>query len=300
MNLSLCICTYQRAEQLKQSLRALQNCASEFIDGDEVIVVDNNSSDNTAEIVQLYKGALPIRYAFEATQGLSAARNRALAEFSNDLLIFIDDDVSVLGGFIDQYRRAAIKHTGYQFFGGKIHVHWQNGKPKWLKSDNLPLLNGLFVHYDLGDTDLAYTQENQLTVLSPYGANFALRRSLIEQIGNFDTSLGVKGKEIGRSEESDYFERALAVGQQGYYLAQAKVLHRFTLSRLALPYLYKYGKAKGFAAARHSSKSNPLWFLSAALFALRGLYQLLKGRQDRFYQCVINIGIERGLFLANR
>lgn len=287
--ISIAICTYNRAQSLEETLQQLVN-VGEFLSQDELIIVDNNSSDNTAEVVKDYRDSLPIHYVFEAKQGLSAARNRALREFKHDLLVFIDDDITIDKGLIHTWRQAV--NLQHHFFGGRIHVDWQGGKPYWLKSDNLPLLNGLLVKYDLGDLGLEYDNNTLL----PYGANFALRRALIEEVGQFNPNLGVNGTQIGRGEETEYFMRAMKAGYTGWYLPDAKAYHRLDTQRFGLAYLFRYGQQKGIAELRLKTSTRNGSVGAMLLFGVKGIYQLLKCRKDRFYQCVINAGIEYALY----
>jgi len=123
---------------------------------------------------------------------------------------------------------------------------------------------------------------------------------LIERVGLFDTRLGVVGQQIGRGEETDYFRRAQQLGFSGLYSAKAVVGHRFQIERLNSFYLYRYGIEKGRALVLVDRMLEPRdtvkFILSSLSFFVRGIFQLLKGRRDRFYQCLINIGIERGLW----
>ena len=109
---------------------------------------------------------MPILYVFEQTQGLSSARNRALKEFKGSVLIFIDDDVIASQGFIKQYRLAFKQYQKVGFFGGKIFIDWLDDSPKWYQSEQLPLINGLLINYDLGDDDRVYTANDLLPYLS--------------------------------------------------------------------------------------------------------------------------------------
>lgn len=297
--LTIAICTYNRSAQLSTTLACLRQCHDSFQAGDELLVIDNNSSDDTRQVVEQCQQAcenmaLAVHYIFEKTQGLSAARNRALREFKNEVIVFFDDDISIFSDTIECYRQGVLRHPDYDAFGGRILVAWGEHQPSWYRDDSLPLINGLIGHYNLGDNNHSY----QITDLLPYGANFALRRRLIDQIGDFDESLGVKGGQIGRGEESNYFERAMALNYQVLYLADVRVYHRFQVERLTVSYLYRYGIEKGRAQIKHLHMPHRYWLLKSCVYAFKGVFQLLKNRQDRFYQCVINIGIQRGLALG--
>lgn len=289
--ISICICTYNRCDQLKKTLESLSERRNHFIDGDEILIIDNNSSDQTKDLVSGWSSDLPLVYHFESQQGLSVARNKGVAEFVNDVIIFIDDDISVTESFIHEYRKAVQEYPDAGFFGGKIHVDWQGNKPSWYQSSQLTLINGLIGYYDQGDRDVFLSEHSLL----PYGANFSLTRNTLNKVGLFDQCLGVKGTSIARGEESDYFVRALEVEIKGVYLSNALVLHRFQLDRISIRYLYNYGVQKGIAEVILGGEkpSKTVQKLSYQLFA--GLYQLLKNRRDRFYQCVINVGLIMGI-----
>ena len=293
MNISLCICTFNRSNSLAQTLDSLVRLRNEFYEGDQILIIDNNSSDNTKDVIEQYSEILPITYVFEMKQGLSAARNRALLEFINPAIIFIDDDVTVFNGFISQYRKAISEYKDCDFWGGRIDVDWAGAVPRWYQSNGLPLINGLLVNYDLGKIDKKYQRGDLL----PYGASFALRRQLIESVGQFDVNLGVNGKHIGRGEESDYFARAMKDNFQGAYLANAIIGHRYDPERFKLSYLFEYGveKGKGLPVKKNDS-SVFILIKKNVLFILKALFQLMKGRQDRFYQCIINMGIEQARY----
>jgi len=297
LKISIAICTYNRSQQLAVTLQSLCKIKDQLLVGDEILVVDNNSSDDTKELVQEYSKILPIRYLFESEQGLSHARNRALNEFSSRLIVFFDDDITVSKEAIERYRSVHINYSEYDFFGGQIDVEWADCAPSWYQDNSLPLINGLLGNYNLGLKDKRYTKE----LLLPYGANFALTRKLVQSLGLFDANLGVKGEEIGRGEETDYFNRAIDQGFSGMYLSNTSVGHRFQQERLSIHYFYRYGIEKGRALVLvDNANYDHYWIISMLNFLLKGGWQLLKGRRDRFYQCIINIGIERGINIATK
>ncbi|MBT8114542.1 MAG: glycosyltransferase [Arenicella sp.] len=288
--ISIAICTYNRAQQLAICLASIDDFAESLNCDDEVIVIDNNSHDETREVVEKYSSSLPIRYIFEPVQGLATARNAALKACKNSALLFIDDDTSISNSSLNAYRAALAEFPGSSFFGGKILVNWQGLRPGWLRSDAMPLISGLIGHYDRDKEEPEYN----INALLPYGANFLVTRKLTESVGEFDPALGVKGAEIGRGEETDYLLRALQQGFSGRYLPDALVYHHFDASRFSTRYLISYGIQKGRAIGLSvSTKGSPAYW-SAAKYLLKGWGQLLKGRIDRYYQSMINVGIEIG------
>jgi glycosyltransferase involved in cell wall biosynthesis len=291
MSISICICTYNRSTLLDDTLRRMSAMTNLFQSSDELLIIDNNSSDASKAVVDSFASQLPIKYFFEAEQGLSAARNRALCEFTNSLLIFIDDDVLLTEQCVATYRHALNAYPDAGFFGGKLSIDWQGNRPRWYRDESMPLLDGVLIRYDLGSANLAYHKGSRL----PYGANFALRRRLIDQTGQFDVALGVKGEQIGRGEETDYFMRALNANFQGMYLADALAQHKYHGKRLSSSYLFRYGIEKGRAEVLLNNARPEQTYRKILSYSVRALGQLAKGRVDRYFQCVISVGIIYGV-----
>jgi glycosyltransferase involved in cell wall biosynthesis len=292
MSLSLALCTYNRAQLLERALASLAECDPPRGDW-ELLLIDNNSRDRTREIARGFEGRLPLRYLFEETQGLSAARNLALRECRGDVLLFTDDDLRFDREWLRTYVSAFAARPESGWFGGRVQPWWEQGKPAWLHDDRLALIEGLLVHYDLGAVDRAYHREDP----SPFGASFALRRATFERTGDFRLDLGVKGAVPGRGEESEYFERIHAAQIPGWYVGGASAWHWQDANRFTLRHLYIFGIQKGIAEIRMGGDrpQQEGRFSRELSFAARALAQWLRGRGDRARQCVINMGIERGL-----
>ena len=289
---TLAICTYNRARSLERTLRSLEEALEASGDHKwEILVIDNNSTDDTASVCSSHSSLLPLRHVFEARQGLSHARNRALAESTGELLVFTDDDVVVDRKWLAQYATCRTRFPDAGFFGGKIKPLWSRPPPAWLKDQNMALFSGLLVHYDIGTEDRWLESDDP----TPFGASFAVTKDLSDLVGQFRPDLGVKGAVPGRGEEADYLARAGSAGFRGAYLASAVCYHPVDRRRLSLRYLYLYGVQKGIAEIRMRRAGSRGSVKREIVYALRGLYQLARGHGDRFRQCVINMGIQRGL-----
>lgn len=260
----------------------------------EVIVIDNNSTDHTRAIVEEISRHVPIRYVYEARQGLSHARNRALKEFLGNYLLFADDDVDLAQGWLAAYREAMFSHCEADFFGGRILPEWCGNRPTWVGEKPLPLIDGLLCWLDLGDETRRFLN----TESGPFGASFGLTRRLADRVGYFNGSLGCVGRARGRGEESDWIARARAKGAIGVYVANAVCFHRVDAGSLSLSGLFVYGVHSGRASCIMKCGDRDYDLLHFFSFAARGLWQLLRGRGDRFRQCVVNMGIVFGLKLA--
>lgn len=287
---TVCVCTYNRADSLARTLESF--CAAiRPQKAWELLLIDNNSKDHTAEVARRFADRLPLRYVFEARQGLSAARNRAVAEFCGATLLFTDDDVRVGPNWLTAYERAIAAHPEADYFGGRILPDWNGPRPRWLREKCLPSLDGVLVWFDHGSETRLFREGDP----TPFGASFGLRRSLIERVGAFRLDLGCNGATVGRSEETDILLKARALGARGAYVGEALCWHVTDRRRLTLRSLFRYGVAAGKAHKAIAARAGAGSRFNAGLCLVRGGYQLLKGRGDRFRQCVINAGIEMGM-----
>jgi glycosyltransferase involved in cell wall biosynthesis len=255
-----------------------------------VIVVNNNCSDRTDDVIVKYQKAIQISYLREDRQGKTFALNKAISSSDSELFLLTDDDVIVPDNWIHDYQCAATYQKSCEWFGGIVRPNW-NIVPDWLHEDTLPALDGYFGRYSLGSYSRLYRDGDKL----PLGASLAIRRNVFEKIGVFREDLGPRGDLRGTGDETELLQRAIRAGMGGYYLASNPCLHDVPQERLKLRAFYRYGIGKGInqyrlEGKRHRSGSDKIIVDQA----IRGLYQLLKGRKDRARICVVNIGMEIG------
>jgi glycosyltransferase involved in cell wall biosynthesis len=232
MHASIIVCTYNRASSLLDTLRALK--AQKPVDGREweVIVVDNNSKDDTQQVVAVFQRDWPmLRYEFEREQGLSHARNHGIASARGDILLFTDDDVipepdwmEVTLAGLEKYRADAC--------GGFIAPIWEVPPPDWLTER---FYGFLAVRTERSD-DYEITSSSQ----APFGANMAFRRALFQKVGGFDVSRGRKGAVLASGEDGELFERILVAGLKAMFLGQSRVHHKVESFRLTKQYFRRW------------------------------------------------------------
>src|SRR5262249_12138450 len=288
--ISVCICTYNRSENLGRTLGSLARQNNTNLGAIEVLVVDNNCADGTADVVEAFRERLPIRRVTENRQGLAHARNRAVADFRGEVLLFTDDDVRLERGWLAAYQDAIHRFPEADYFGGRILPDWGQAKLRWIGDEPLPLIDGALVWFDHG----AKTRLVGTTEQPPFGASFAIRRRLFKKIGLFRVDLGTGGMGVGRGEETEFLMRARDVEAQGVYVGEALCFHAYDPKRLTLTGLYRYGISCGRSHNVIAARTHRGSYQAAAWFVLRGLYQAARGRGDRFRQCIVNAGIEVG------
>lgn len=178
--LSIIICTWNRAGLLATTLTSLaQQVIAPGLQV-EVIVVDNNSGDNTRAMVERMIDAWPLgtlRYAFEARQGKQFALNRGIALSAHQVLAFTDDDIIFPTDWVGAIERL-FRDPALQLAGGKTLLHWPaDGAPRWWDPNMSAVLGGV----DLGEQQLDVPPPGY----APAGANMIARRTLIDQVGMF-------------------------------------------------------------------------------------------------------------------
>lgn len=222
LKISLVICTYNRAEYLAQTLKtvATQNLLPDFF---ELIVVDNKSTDHTAEIMQQFMqqhAQLHIKYCFEEQKGLSFARNRGIAEARSPIISYVDDDVLLSENFL----RYILMFFGVYFnavgMGGKVIPKYETDKePAWMSR----YLNGFVGKVDYGNEILQFNKKMKY----PAGCNMAYRKNILEAVNGFNTQLTF------RSDDKDIFYKVSKVSNEIYYVPNAWLYHYIDENRLS-------------------------------------------------------------------
>lgn len=235
--ISAIVCTYNREKYILECLACLM---SGSLDNLEVIVVDNNSTDRTAELVKGFLAKnpeFPGRYVLETRQGLSNARNRGISEAEGDILVFLDDDALCYPGYMDKLKEAMAANPEAGAFGGRIHPAFEDGNvPKWLCRWSNSWVSGL----DLGDRDKVFRKGK-----FPIGANMGFRRRVLEECGVFNPELGRSAGNLIGGEEKDLFNRVRAKGYAISYFHNVEVAHMIPPSRTTLDYVRRFADGVG-------------------------------------------------------
>ncbi|HET7207521.1 MAG TPA: glycosyltransferase [Terriglobales bacterium] len=216
MDMTVVICTHDRST----SLRATLGSFSRLVTPDglrwELLVVDNNSMDDTRQVVEGFaqNSSVSVRYTFEPEQGKSVALNRGVSEARGRFIAFTDDDVSVDPGWL-----MALKSTfdEYKCLGiaGRVVPLWQGPRPSWLEMEGQQAI----VNFDFGS-------EPRESERPPLGANAAFARMAFEKYGFFRTDLGPSGSQRGiTSEDTEFGHRLLRAGEKIIYAPTAVVYH---------------------------------------------------------------------------
>ncbi len=133
-DVSVVISTHNRARVLGPALGALLHGQQPGAVRYEVIVVDNNSSDDTPAVVAAFagQGPVPLRYVFEPRPGVSYGRNAGIRSATAPIVAFTDVDIRTAPDWIATIKRTFDEHPGVDCLGGPVLPIWETSPPVWL------------------------------------------------------------------------------------------------------------------------------------------------------------------------
>lgn len=285
---SVVISSYNRSASVVHAVASLaaQRTPLPF----EVIVVDNNSTDDTRAAVNraiARFATIPVRYAFEPRQGVSHGRNRGIAEARAPIVAFTDDDVEVRDDWVQTIAEALDAHPEIDCVGGPVLPRWTVPPPPWLTRRHWAPL--ALVEY--GPDPLYIDAERPLCLLT---ANVAYRRATLDRIGYFSP-------EFPRCQDHELLLRLWRHGGRCLYLPSLVVESEVPESRMTWSYHRTWHTRHGYYCARMGDGAagphcGPLRGASPALFGSAGaLYAELFGSLKAFAWSVLTRNAARRL-----
>jgi glucosyl-dolichyl phosphate glucuronosyltransferase len=253
MNISVILCTYNRCQSLAKALDSVANSTLPNSIEWEVLVVDNNSSDQTRRVAEEFCLKYPnrFRYLFEAKQGKSYALNTAIRESQGNVLAFMDDDVTVEPLWLRNLT-SSLDGPEWTGAGGRILAAHDFPAPTWLPLQGPYNMGGMLALFDFGE------KAGQLDS-PPFGTNMAFRKEMFEKYGGFRTDLGpCPGSEI-RNEDTEFGRRLMAAGERFRYEPSAVVYHAVPEERLTKKYFLAFWFDCGRADIRELERRPDIW-----------------------------------------
>jgi glucosyl-dolichyl phosphate glucuronosyltransferase len=254
MNITVILCTFNRCQSLAKTLESVAASKLPASVEWEVLVVDNNSSDQTHEVVEGFSRRYPgrFRYLFEPQPGKSFALNTGVSKARGDVLAFLDDDVTVEPTWL-QNLTAPLNGSGWAGTGGRTLLAQRYSPPPWLALEGpYAVGHALAALFDLGpepcDLDRA-----------PYGTNMAYRKDMFEKYAVFRTDLGPSpNREIPRpNEDTEFGRRLMAAGERLRYEPSAVVYHPAPQNRIQKSYFLTWSSRGPRMAPRNRYLGNP-------------------------------------------
>lgn len=241
--LTIAGCSRNRGPLLERALESILNevRASSLADDPtlELLVVDNGSSDDTAARVRrLMSGEPRLRMVHEPTPGISVARNRVLSEARNDVILWFDDDITVMPGWLDAHLDVYRAHTDCAAVGGAIELYFDSRRPSWLGKRLEPNLAAFAVEAER-------CAPVTTTVQLPFGANMSTRRDALHAIGGFDGALGRVDQSLISGEETAALNALHQQGSPMWLTGRARVYHHIPTERTTLRWMARRTYSQG-------------------------------------------------------
>lgn len=262
MIISFIICTYNREKYIYECLSRLASNTEK--EGWEIILVNNNSTDNTAaECARFVEDYRPANYHYfiETQQGLSFARNRGIQEARGDWFVFLDDDAMVESDYIAHLKEHLSAHPEAAAYGGPIEPFFEGETPEWLSPWTMIYVSAI----NMGDRVVVFPKNHY-----PIGANMGISREAIEQVGSFNTALGRVGNNLMGGEEKDIFNRMSAQEMPILYFPNIKVKHCIPPRRTTDEFIAKLGSGVGQSERLRTRK------LGIVAYCMRLFSELIK------------------------
>lgn len=233
ISLSIVVPTYNRAEFLCKSLETFadQSLDKKFY---EIIVVDNNSNDDTKKVFDGFVGRFPEHnwvYFFEPKQGLHYARNRGILLSKGEVIVFGDDDIEASPQWMESILQSFDKDEKIGVVGGPIMPIWDEQPPEWIYDYGTKDIHPVFAYLNYGNESKYLTNEYL------FGCNFAIRKRIAEEInGSGPDTFPNSMIHYSGSGESAMELRVKGKGYKSYYNVEAAVEHHCPVSRCSLDY----------------------------------------------------------------
>lgn len=239
MKISIIIPTHNRAESLQNAIKSILQLTDEA--DLELVVVDNNSADDTKEVIDSFSTSHPdiIKYAFEGRTAFSKARSTGAENATGEIFLYIDDDVLIRPGSLRRIVEVFTQYSDCGVIAGKILPKYTETPPEWTLACQKSF-NGWSL---FGPDTIPGMEDKFQKVPSAAGPMMAIRRSAYEEVGGFppdtvgvETNIGTQTFQKLYIGPGDYglCLKARKAGFEVYYSPDVSCFHvipsvRFTL-----------------------------------------------------------------------
>ena len=288
--ITVIICTRNRAESLRQTLKSLF-CASNLkLPNWEVLIVET-STDHTVDVCLQFQQRFPEHFRFvrEETLGKSNALNTAIRAAKGNILAFTDDDTLCEPNYIQGIAEAFSSYSA-DAAQGRVLLDCEGGWPKWLDKNYL----GMMADFrDYGDEviDLDGTL---------CGTNMVVKAEVFGKVGGFAPELGPGA--LGMWEDTEISLRIRQAGFRIIYAPQILIRHPWSRQRLTKAFLRSRYFGQGRAQAYYEPLPVPLWRFG--LYVIKetivqecaAIWNLCAGRPEKALACQCTARSQAGLF----
>ena len=265
MKLDLIVPTYNRSVLLSKCLSSIEQAVVPATMTPSVLVVDNNSTDDTAQVISdfIKQSKLSIRSLFVAQPGKSAALNRALSQTDGELVCLIDDDEEIDPMWFAVVDREFLDNPELDFIGGPCYPNWETPAPTWLPED----FDGAICSIPNTKRERFCTWDNETNTGSAMlmGGNAVIRRAVLHQVLPYPEDLGKIGRKIRSGEDEVIYHRLLAINAFGIRVPDLIIYHWIPAARLTKKYYRKWTVGRGISVGYQYRERS---FEEASLFGI--------------------------------
>ena len=242
--ISILIPTYNRAGFLKGTLDSVSRLRVPGGVDVELIVVNNNCTDNTADIVSAGAVSMPfpVRHVVETNQGLCFGRNRGIAEARHAHLAYLDDDIEVSPDWITGYFEAVNEH-GADAVVGPVFPLFTGDCPDYLQGR---VLESICSPYSRRGDEILSLPEKSAHELP--GCNFGVKKSAAQEVRGFDNTLDRVGDGLVAGGDFDFGHRLVRAGKRTVYHPACFIRHIIIPEKLTKSYLRSRAYGAGITA----------------------------------------------------
>lgn len=275
MHFSILIPTHNRADSLARTLESISHMNLPQGQNFEVVVVDNNSSDHTREVVERMAKAtgLLMKWVLETRQGTNHARNRGIQEAKGTYLLFTDDDVVVTPHWLADYIKAFETYPNAACMSGRVIPEFSSGQPAWLPEDLL----SYYGNQDYGDEARPFPFPKY-----PMEMNMAFRKDFLIRVGGFPTAIMRNATTLMSNDGKLFFNSLHHMQESVMYIPSGLIYHQIPPERITQDWLMKriYWQGISDVVSRQLIDPMPkLAMLSRAMHIMTNALILLSGGQ---------------------
>ena len=244
LDFTVIVVTHNRAAVLRETLQAIAKLAYGGLW--EVLVVDNNSTDGTHDVVTNMRAGypVPIRYLFEGRPGKYWALNAGIEASAARFIAATDDDAFPESDWLQRAAEGFREHR-CDFVGGPVFPVWRGTPPAWLDARSA-VAGKVLALQNHGTEPREYGQRG---ISWPLGVNVAYRRDAFDRAGLFDGRLGRVAGTLRNQSQREWHLRARAAGLRGMYIPGMVVHHCVEADRLTRRYFHRWFYWHGISRA---------------------------------------------------
>ncbi|MEB3885632.1 hormogonium polysaccharide biosynthesis glycosyltransferase HpsE [Lyngbya sp. CCY1209] len=256
LDLTVAIPTYNGEKRLPEVLEKLRSQTGTDAIVWEVLVVDNNSSDGTAEVVRQYQqnwlSDVPLRYCLETQQGAAFARKRAVQESQAELIGFLDDDNVPQWDWVSEAVKFSREYPQAGAYGSQIHGIFEAEPPP-----NFERIKAFLAITERGSRPHLY--EPKIKMLPPSAGLVVRRRTWLENVPSQMILTGRVGGQMLASEDLEVLRYIQKAGWEIWYNPDMAIDHLIPQHRLEKDYLMKLCFGVGLSSHAIRMLKFPQW-----------------------------------------